>query len=393
MTGSENPHVRPELELLLLCARTRMDTASSSRLRELVAGNLDWSRLAELAEDNGVQPLLYWQLKNNCREDVPQDWMERLQKVFQQNARRNLCLLTELISTLQFLRKNSVLAIPHKGPILAEQAYGNLLLRQFVDLDIVVRQRDIAIVHELMVSSGFQTESFDNNVGGIPGQYTFVREAGRLVVEIHTEETLRYFPAPLDLDSMSERMETLTLDGREVQVFSAEQALPLLCVHGSKHFWERLAWICDIAELTQVPRGVDWDAALANAERLGAGRMMLLGLALAQDLLGASLPLEISRRVKADSVAQSLAAQVRRNSFSDFRSQPGLTNRFWFRVRMRGNPWQGLRYVLRLAIAPTEEDWSRAHLHGSLTPIYALLRPFRLLRKYGLGAKTPTRNS
>jgi hypothetical protein len=387
MTGSES-RVRPEMELLLCCARTRLDAACSARLRRLVVEELDWPYLLEAAEEHGVKPLLYWQLKSHCRPEVPQLWMERLEEAFRQNARRNLCLIAELIRIVELFRRHAIQAIPHKGPILAEQVYGSLALRQFVDLDIVVRQRDVPKVHELMTSQGFQAEVSGERAHGIPGQYVFTRESGRIVVEIHSERTLRYFPTPLDLDAMSERLETIPLDGGQVQTFSAEQALPILCVHGSKHFWERLAWVCDIAEMAQAPRGMDWDAALGNARRLGAERMVSLGLYLARDLLGAALPQEVWRRVQSDRVAQLLAAQVRALSFSGARSELGVVQRFSFRVRMRGNTWEGLRYALRLAAAPTEEDWSQLHFRKPLPALYTVLRPFRLLRKYGLRKKT-----
>jgi hypothetical protein len=70
-----------------------------------------------------------------------------------------------------------------------------------------------------------------------------------------------------------------------------------------------------------------------------------------------------------------------------------LFERALFRLRMRGSYRNGIGYVLRLATAPTEEDWSQVQLKGPLSPLYAALRPFRLLRKYGLGmfGNTPTK--
>ena len=39
------------------------------------------------------------------------------------------------------------------------------------------------------------------------------------------------------------------MDGRDVPALSLEDELVLICVHGAKHFWERLMWTADIAAM------------------------------------------------------------------------------------------------------------------------------------------------
>ena len=101
------------------------------------------------------------------------------------------------------------------------------------------------------------------------------------------EKTLRYFPAPLEWEGFRTRMEAVLVGGRSVRTFSVEDLMVLLSVHGAKHFWNRLSWICDIAELAQIPRGVDWELSEKLARRMGCRRMWLLGLSLAHEMLDA----------------------------------------------------------------------------------------------------------
>jgi len=61
-------------------------------------------------------------------------------------------------------------------------------------------------------------------------------------------------------------------------------------VHGTKHRWERLRWICDVAELIRVREDVKWETLMRVAESLGSRHMLSLGLYLAHDVLGAPLP-------------------------------------------------------------------------------------------------------
>lgn len=390
MSGDAVAGIRPEKQLLLCCARTRLDAASLGRIEALVSNRLDWPYLLAAAAENGITPFVYRHLQTVCPERVPPVWMEQLRQEFHRNTANSLYLSAGLLKILDAFAIHEILAIPYKGPVLAEQAYGNLNFRQFADLDIVVRQRDIARVHELLHSQSYRarfplTPAGQAASNRIPGQYVFTHSAAGNIVEIHTERTLRYFPVPLDLDALAARRQPVELGGRRVLTFSAEDALPILCVHGCKHFWERLCWICDIAELAQHPRGINWEAAFEQSRRLGAERMLLLGLHLAANLLETPLPEEVLRRVREDGEVERLGVLVRRQFCDESRGQPGLAQRVWFRVRMRGKAWQGVRYCLRLATAPTEEDWTRVNLAAPFSPLYAVLRPFRVLRKYGLG--------
>lgn len=61
----------------------------------------------------------------------------------------------------------------------------------------------------------------------------------------------------------------------------------ILCVHGVKHFWDRLAWVFDVAKLITVQK-VDWVLLPQIAAEMKSTRVTLLGLYLANDLFGRS---------------------------------------------------------------------------------------------------------
>ena len=202
-------------------------------------------------------------------------------------------------------------------------------------------------------------------------------------MELHTEQTLRYFPAALDLQALYARRQPITLAGRPVLTFSAEDTLLLLSVHGSKHLWDRLSWIADIAALTARSRPdwrPDWALVLERARSWRVERMLLLGVGLAARLLQAAPPDAVMNCLERDKVSRRMIEQISRRFFSAEKIQLGVLSRFAFRVRMRGPSTQGLPYALRLALMPTELDRGKRCLPD---PLYALLRPLRLARTYG----------
>ncbi|RRS30903.1 MAG: hypothetical protein P794_05210 [Epsilonproteobacteria bacterium (ex Lamellibrachia satsuma)] len=71
-----------------------------------------------------------------------------------QIAQRNILMSAELLKIMQLLEKNSIEALAFKGPTLSQMAYGDITLRQFGDLDILVDEKDAFQAAELMSKNG-----------------------------------------------------------------------------------------------------------------------------------------------------------------------------------------------------------------------------------------------
>jgi len=388
MNNSTNHSACREKRLLVRCARTRATPEIAEEIHRLTEGSIDWDYLFSEAVENSVTPLLDAQFRAVAADRVPPEQRERLTAASRANTVRSLFLTAELTKILEVFRSQDIQATPYKGPVLAVQAYGDVTRREFEDLDFVLRQRDMPKAHQVMLGLGYQPKfdwilSADAAASLVPGEYNYRDQSRRVMVELHTEITLRHFPRVPDLQELARNRVPVMLGGYEVLTFSPEDGLPILCIHGSKDFWERLSWIADISELIQAYPALDWDAALRRAESLSAERMLHVGLALANRVLSAPLPEVIAKRVGADHIAMAVASEVSARLLS--RDLPVLdaTGRFHFRRRMLTNASAGWRYAIRLAVIPAEEDWLMVRLPPALAPLYMVLRPVRLLWKYG----------
>jgi hypothetical protein len=333
------------------------------------------------AEAHGLMPLVGKHLETRFGELLSTEWRTRLAEEFLRQSCHALSLTAELFRVLGALQGEGVRTTPYKGPVLAAQCYGNIALREFSDLDLIVPQQQMMAAHGALLSLGYRSELADlgakDPFGQIPGEYVY-RKPGAMV-ELHTERTLRYFPRPLELDELCERRTEVSVAGQRILTFSPEDTLLLLSVHGSKHLWERLAWVADIEALTNGAQ-VDWELLLRRARKWGVQRMVLLGAGLAERLFEAKLPDELALRLKRDQVARQMIAGISRRVFASVQMEPGVFSRFVFRVRMRGTLAEGLPYAIRLALMPTERDRGAGRYPAAL---YALLRPLRLARIYG----------
>ncbi len=283
-----------------------------------------------------------------------------------------------------------VTALPYKGPISACLAYGDVALRQFDDLDIVVPQASIARVYDEMDALGYQPrflrERFlSGNGKNIPGEYVFVHKINRAIIEFHTDRTLRHFPRVPDLTGMIGRANTIHLNGRQVPTFSTPDTLLMLCVHGAKDFWSRMIWVADIAAVSGMLTKGDWELLCAQSKECDAQRMVSLGLWLAQSLFLESNTPNASY-LECDHATVKIGIALRDHLLESKPLSEGLWWRSLYRIRMVKPLPKGIAYWFRLSTAPTEEDWSLSNDSLGRRAPYPLLRPLRLWQKYGRGA-------
>ena len=382
---------RLEDRLLLSCARIPRTAETATRIRALLGGDVDWEYLLQRAHEHGVASLLYWHLGTACPELVPERAMHRLRCHFQANNLHNLFLTKELLRLLDAFDAHRIPAIPYKGPALAASVYGNLALRQFGDLDILVRRHDILRAEELLASLGYRpqyTLPSEQKAAFLRSQseHVFAHESVKSIVELHWAITERAFSFPLDPEYFWGRLERISLGNKTVTTLSPEDMLLILCVHGAKHLWVRLAWICDVSELIRVHRDMVWEQIVVQARALGSERLLLLGLRLASDLLGATLPEEVLRRVRANQAVKAIAEQIYKRLFSEAGGQTDLFEGSLFHplsLRMRERPSDKIRYCILAATTQTVEDWELVSLPRFLSFFYYVIRFIRLTGRYG----------
>jgi hypothetical protein len=71
-------------------------------------------------------------------------------------------------------------------------------------------------------------------------------------------------------------------------------------------------------------------------------------------------------------------------SFGNEEARIDVAGRLRFRLSSHERLADGLRQCVRVATRPTEDDWSRFVLPKWAEPFYAVLRPWRLIRKHGI---------
>src|SRR6185436_471666 len=281
-------------------------------------------------------------------------------------------------------RDEGIEAIPYKGPVLALFAYGDIALRRFVDLDVIVKKSDILKAREILLKEAYtpsKSLSLAQQEFLLRTQHNmqFSRDNHRLIIELHWEVAPHLFASTVNGERLWQDLITVDLNGTPVKTFSAEDLLFSLCVHGSRHLWERLGWICDIAELIK-RQPLDWTALLERSALADTERMFLLGVHLAYRLLDAPVPAEVKQRCDADQRLSSLADTIIERLFNGSTHVPATSSEiFKYNIGVRKTLGARARYILYM-LRPTDGDLGAHSLPESLSFAYYLARPFRLIK-------------
>ena len=344
--------------------------------------SLDWGALLELARKHRLFPLLYWHWTKSLQLSFPAGLAPQLDDWFRANAARSLLLAQELAQVVERLGRFGIPAVPFKGPALAEKLYGNAALRECVDLDILIRRRDVANAIQTLVSAGYVdgkqlTAARQTAYIGTQYEYPLLSPSG-VLVELQWRIVPHYFSLPLEEEQYWSRMQPMTIRGREMNSLSPEDQPLFLCIHGGKHGWQKLIWLADVAEMV-VSHPVDWEYVLDQAQRAGALRMVLLGVFLANRLLGTTVPADIEDSLARDPMVEHIAEALVGNLVSGRHPTYLESQRYFLRVRER---WQDrLRYLVRFTSTPTPMEWEMVRLPPALSGLYRVVRLLRGLGK------------
>ena len=385
-------------ELLCACATANPSAGQAARIESIahsVFANSNqrtsndgiWSEFLSLAEHHGILALVAHNLTNHAR-GLPPDIEQTLRSSYEANLRSNLWFASELMRVMHHFAQKHLRSLPYKGPVLAQSAYGDLGLRSFADLDLLISPDDFSKAKEALAELGYhpskeESPAIERWWLRTGYERTFDGTAGKNLLELQWN-LLPYFyavnlgAAGLGFEDLLARSRCIALGAREVPCLSPEDSLLVLCLHAAKHLWTRLIWVADIAESLRAP-GIDFQMVAARARDLGILRILGVSFWLAEHLLGASVPApdSLPRDPQVAELGQKCAARLAGAAGYDLASVDYFRQIFHLRERSTDR-W---RYLWRLASTPGPGDVATLQLPERMFPLYRVARIGRLLRK------------
>ena len=370
-----------------LCACVSPDCDAILTSPAFSAKPLDWAKFWALATNHHVIPLATRALKAAARQNratLPEEYRTCLQRQCLAISAHNL-RATGVLRRLQVLMaSNGIQLVPIKGPALAVLAYGSTSLRQFEDLDLIVRREDLLRAVDLLAGAGYlprEIPSTANRARYLASlqDWSLQKPGDLLHLDLKPVLISPALCGPASADFMAAACRPLDLgEGRSVHAPGPEAMLLAVCMDGANEMWGKLSSIADVGALVAAWPGADWEGLLAQASRFGQRRSLAVGVQVAYLLLASPLPEAFREAARADPAVHELAAQAvaRMRAGISLKTSPLVQSRFACQTRERmRDRW---RYFARVLFVPGAMDLHQVALPDVCYPVYSLLRPVRL---------------
>ena len=241
---------------------------------------------------------------------------------------------------------------------------------------------DLDETERIFLSSGFELEHGHDELAQHEFHVTF-RDRQGIPIEIHWAIARPWHFFDIDTDRFWQRKETTLIAGKPVPSLSPEDLLLALSVHGVRHHWRGLRWICDIGRLLERYKERDWLQTIKRAKPISQRRILLLSLLLASELTGAKIHRNVYRAARTDPVVRSLAWWVRGQLFSDEESFSWRLRSKLYYFRLTSGAYRRLRLLLSM-VSPTPTDVNYRQLPPVFSVLYYVIRPIRFIRECDL---------
>ena len=340
---------------------------------------IDWPELMRFSSDPPVTPMLYRALGSVA---IPPDAAPSFRAAFEQNTRWNLALSAELCGLAELFKEHDIAFVPLKGPALGEQLYGDLAMRCSGDLDWLVHPRDVLRVHNVLLARGYRVRSTlhwpcDSALLRCREAELSMVDEHLLSIDLHWQILPSYFASAFDYEEVWQSLVSTEFCGRKIPLLCPEHLIHLLCAHGAKHGFERLGWICDVASCLVAFPNLRWQQVLAASTRAGTMRELLLGLKVAEDLLGVPLPATLPY----DPAVEKLVKIVKNRVLAAAPIPIPEAELIPFCLGLFESQRHRLRYLLG-HLSPSEAEYHVLQLPPALYFLYYLFRPIRLIARY-----------
>lgn len=380
-----------------MCSSTIQHTSHAERIREILQQPLNWDHVFQVAWRNGLMPLLSWNLLKKYSDALPANIREFLSVFLLKHTHKNLFLTQKLIEIVNMLTRNGIPVLPFKGTALAQQAYGNLSLRDYLDLDVLVQPKHFDRAVTILAELGY-----------IPGEKSswvkrksrfFTRDKdirllssdGNVCIELHWKLSGAHFALPVEMDLLWNRMETIELGGVKLNGLSFMDLFVYLCLHGSRHGWEKFSWLCDLHELILATEKsgikIDWVSVQNHASSHGCEKVLDLGLFLVHDFFGLQTNQAHVDGSKNDIEFSSIARDLRSKVFMESGRHNEIGDWYMYHLALKERWSDRMRvhlfyliWYFKIMFTPNELDQEAFRLPASFYPLYYLLRPIRLIR-------------
>jgi hypothetical protein len=374
-----------EILLIIECCKLFPDFAL---IEEKISQIKNWDDFISLSYSHGVFPLVYKIIKK-YDEKIPLDKLSFMKQTYMDLVKTNMLMTSELIKVSNLLEENGIKSIAFKGPTLSQMAYGDVISRQYVDLDVLVDESLLKDAQKILEVNNYlpryDLEEYQKeNLKDVVHDISMINKLNGINIELHwTLSSGEFF---IDLEKLEYMSDTkkYNLLNHDINIFTNEKLFIYLCVHGYKHLWERIEWLVDIYYLIS-KENIDLEKVVEISKSVNADRIVLSTLIICQKMFDLKIEFKLNYIKDKKLIYKSYTFYeilIKRYSFVKSKNNNREISYEQFYMLKSFN--NRIKYIKSFFI-PTQKDLEIIKLPKYFYFIYYLFRPINIIIRYFKG--------
>jgi len=268
--------LRPEDKLLFTCTRQNFKEVHRQQVLAIAQHNpIGWDDIYTTALAHGVAPLVYANLRRcaGLALNIPKGILEQFHACFLRNMTIKERKADNLKNALDYFQARSIKVMLIKGAALDIFVYEHPYLTMPIDIDVVLHIRREELTDE-------EQKEIMRRMHGLSIEYDYFEHHdaiinGMLAINFH-----RIWAEATKID----------FRGQVAYVTAPEDMLLLACINSCRKRFFRLKSLCDIAEIINRYRDLDWEKVVKRAQAYDCHIIVFTALLVTNMTLGCELP-------------------------------------------------------------------------------------------------------
>jgi hypothetical protein len=350
----------------------------------VIPKDMDWTLFISLVRHHRLFSYIFIKLKTMDRL-VPDHVLITLESLYKQSTYRMLHLTGEMLLFHKLFEKETIPLIILKGPVLAQNLYGDISLRTSSDLDVLIPLCKLKQAEEILKDHGYVKDEYIKSVLNDwkwrHHHVTYIHPEKGVKVEIHW----RLNPGPSKEPSFTElwnRKGLCSITDHSVYILGKEDLFFFLVTHGARHAWSRLRWLLDIHLLLK--QQLDYNAIQKLFRDNHFHPILLQSLHLCKQLLNSPLSSEfekISSKERGIQLAKSTAFYFSQMVNLHSEPVPKSISNYHKKYSISIMSWQQKCLYSISLLHPNPDDAEILPLPSWLHILYFPLKPLLWLRR------------
>ena len=288
----------PTDQLLLLSVKIHPTAADLDRMHLLIPQITDWEHLANSAIDRGMGPLLYKKLVLlTSNSMIPESAKQKLQSAYYLTLSRSIVMYDAFRKVAEAFIAAGIKVVALKGIYLSEWLYKDVGLRQFSDIDLLVKKADGEKCLEILANLGY-------TASGSSVAVMIAKESGQIhfppmvlhgvSIEIHTSLDRARNGRNFNPGDFIENSVPVTINNVTIHTLDFYDLIIHLIIHLDKHFKEdfvNFTGFIDIVNLLFVHEiEIDWNTLITQCSKYKCENTVFKYLLLINKYFKASVP-------------------------------------------------------------------------------------------------------